>query len=168
MAGSRRSSKPSGPVPPPKGRSCNDPGHDWMREYLGAQWREVLGVDIVWEEVEWRLFPDRMSVATPHIWLVGYWADYPDPDDYLRVVWWLPPSWQHPEYDRLVNDARWALDHDERMKLYQRADKILVDEAPVLPLSYARFHVLVKQWVRNYLTSPLRWWYWKHVILGPH
>jgi ABC-type oligopeptide transport system substrate-binding subunit len=139
-----------------------------MCEYLQAQWLETLGVQINWEETSWAKFPDRMSDEMPHLWMVGYWADYPDPDDYLRVVWWLPPSWQHEVYDGLVENARRAMDQNERMKLYQQADRILVEEAPVLPLCYARFHMLVKPWVKRYLTSPLRWWFWKDVICEPH
>jgi len=77
-----------------------------LSTYLGVQWREILGVEITWEEIEWARFPDRMSEDTPHVWMVGYWADYPDPDDYLRVVWWLSPGWQHQVYDRLVEEAR--------------------------------------------------------------
>jgi oligopeptide transport system substrate-binding protein len=146
----------------------DDPGHDLMSTYLGAQWREILGIEITWEEIEWARFPGRMSEDTPQVWMVGYWADYPDPDDYLRVVWWLPPGWQAQVYERLVEDARRVLDQKKRMKLYQQADRILVEEAPVLPLCYARVHMLVKPWVRKYITSPLRWWYWKHVVLEPH
>ncbi|MFC2036554.1 ABC transporter substrate-binding protein [Chloroflexota bacterium] len=79
-----------------------DPGHDLLREYLQAQWLESLGIEITWEEIAWARFADRMSTATPHLWMVGYWADYPDPDDYLRVVWWLPQGWRNQTYDRLV------------------------------------------------------------------
>jgi|GEM_PF-418911 len=146
----------------------DDPGHDLLCEHLQAQWLESLGVEITWEKIEWRKFPDRMAEGTPHLWMVGYWADYPDPDDYLRVMWWLPPGWQNEVYDQLVEDARRAMDQEERMKLYQKADRILIEEAPLLPLCYARFHMLVKPWVRKYLTSPLRWWYWKDVIIEPH
>jgi ABC-type oligopeptide transport system substrate-binding subunit len=146
----------------------DDPGHDLMSAHLGAQWREILGIELAWEEVEWARFPDRMSANTPHLWVVGYWADYPDPDDYLRVVWWLPHGWRNPTYDRLVDDARRVLDQQERLGLYQQADRILVEEAPVLPLCYARVHMLVKPWVRKYITSPLRWWYWKHAVLEAH
>jgi len=104
---------------------------------------------------EW--FPDRMSEGTSHLWMVGWWADYPDPDDYLRVVRWLPPGWQHEAYDRLVEGARRAIDQEERIRMYQQADRTLIEETPVLPLAYLRFHTLVKPWVRKYLTSPLRW-----------
>jgi oligopeptide transport system substrate-binding protein len=146
----------------------DDPGHDLLCEYLAAQWLESLGVEITWQEIEWARFSHRMSEQTPHIWMVGYWADYPDPDDYLRVLWWLPPGWQNEAYHRLVEDARRAMDQGKRMQLYQQADRILIEEAPVLPLCYARFHMLVKPWVRKYLTSPLRWWFWKDVIIEPH
>jgi ABC-type oligopeptide transport system substrate-binding subunit len=146
----------------------DDPGHDLMCEYLQAQWLETLGIEITWQEIPWVRFPDRMSGDLPHLWMVGYWADYPDPDDYLRVMWWLPPDWQHNVYGQLVEDARRAMDQEERMKLYQQADQILVEEAPLLSLCYARFHMLVKPWVRRYLTSPLRWWHWKDVIIEPH
>lgn len=95
----------------------DDPGHDLMCEYLQAQWRESLGIEISWQEIEWVRFPDRMSGQTPHMWMVGYWADYPDPDDYLRVMWWLPPGWRHEVYDQLVEDARRAMVQEERMHL---------------------------------------------------
>jgi ABC-type oligopeptide transport system substrate-binding subunit/DNA-binding SARP family transcriptional activator len=154
--------------PPIECLARDDPGHDRLCEYLQAQWRESLGVEITWEQIAWGSFPGRMSSDMPHMWMVGYWADYPDPDDYLRVVWWLPPGWRNQIYERLVEDARRAMDQEERMTLYQQADRILVEEAPVLPLCYARIHMLVKPWVRRYRTSPLRWWYWKDVILEPH
>jgi ABC-type oligopeptide transport system substrate-binding subunit len=54
------------------------------------------------------------------------------------------------------------------MTMYQQADATLVRQVPILPLAYLRFHMLVKPWVRSFRTSPLRWWFWKDVILEPH
>lgn len=54
------------------------------------------------------------------------------------------------------------------MTMYQQADRTLVEEAPVLPLCYARLHMLVKPWVRKCRTSPMKWWFWKDVIIEPH
>ena len=81
---------------------------------------------------------------------------------------WLPPGWQNRVYDRLVEGARRAMDQEERMSMYREADKILAEEVPVLPLCYARLHMLLKPWVRRHPTSPLKWWYWKDVVLEPH
>jgi oligopeptide transport system substrate-binding protein len=146
----------------------DDPGHDLLSEYVAAEWRETLGVEVAWEEIEWGRFYDRMARATPHMWLVGWVADFPDPDNFLRVQWWLAPGWQDEGYDRLVEQARRVLDQEERMATYRQADQILVEEAPVLPMTYGRFHMLAKPWVRRYRTSPLQWWFWKDVILEAH
>jgi ABC-type oligopeptide transport system substrate-binding subunit/DNA-binding SARP family transcriptional activator len=146
----------------------DDPGHDILSEHLRAQWLENLGVEITWKEIAWALFPDKISESTPHLWLVSWYADYPDPDDFLRILWWFPPDWQNKEYDRLVEEARCVMNQKKRMKMYRQADGILVEETPLLPLCYGRFHMLVKPWVRKHRTSPLMWWSWKDVILEPH
>ena len=52
--------------------------------------------------------------------------------------------------------------------MYQQADAILVDEAPVLPVIYRRFHLLVKPWVSTFPTSAIRYWFLKDVIIEPH
>ena len=60
------------------------------------------------------------------------------------------------------------MDQAERMRMYEEADRILVEEAPILPLHYGRSHVLVKPWVRKHPTSPQKLWFWKDVIIEPH
>jgi oligopeptide transport system substrate-binding protein len=147
----------------------DDPGHDLACEYLQVLWLENLGIHINWELVEWASFYDLFAERAPHLWMVGWYADYPDPDDFLRVSWWLRfGGWQERAYDELVEGARRVLDQAERMRMYQQADRILVEEAPILPLCYGRFHMLMKPWVKKLFTSPLKWWSWKDVILEPH
>ncbi|MFN2263345.1 MAG: ABC transporter substrate-binding protein [Anaerolineales bacterium] len=146
----------------------NDPGHDLMWEYLEAQWLEVLGIELKWEEVSIENFPEKIAREKPHMWLTGWWGDYPDPDDFLRVQWWTPKEWQNDFYYQLVEAARRAKDQDERIKMYQQADNLLVEDAPLLPLCYGRFNMLVKPWVRRFPTSPQKWWFWKDVIIEPH
>jgi ABC-type oligopeptide transport system substrate-binding subunit len=147
----------------------DDPGHELACEYLQAQWLENLGINIRWKLVEWARFYDLVSQSSPHLWMVAWYADYPDPDDLLRVHWWLRfGGWQNKEYVQLVEGARRVLDQAERMRMYQQADSILLAEAPLLPLCYGRFHMLMKPWVKKLFTSPLKWWSWKDVVLEPH
>jgi oligopeptide transport system substrate-binding protein len=153
------------------GISClarDDPGHDLLCTFLQTQWQAVLGVDIHWEVTEWSTFSEKNVLENLHMWMVAWTADYPDPDNFLRVLWWKDPAWQHTEYFRLVENARRVMDQEERMRLYQQADKILVEEVPLLPLSYGRIHMLVKPWVKRLPTSPLKNWFWKDIILDEH
>jgi len=138
-------------------------------EYLQAQWRENLGIEIIWEIIEWAMSLDRLDREPPHVLLMGWMADYPDPDNFLRVcatqryIWW-----RNETYDKLVEEARRATDQEERMRLYQQADRILVEEAAIVPLTYRRYHLLVKPWVKKFPTSPMKVWFWKDVIIEPH
>jgi len=110
-----------------------------------------------------------MRREPPHMFLTGWTADYPDPDNFLRVS---PirryTRWQNEAYDRLVEEARRVTDQGERMRLYGQADRILVEQAPILPLLHLRFPLLVKPWVRKFPTSPMKAWFWKDVIIEPH
>jgi len=144
-------------------------GRESLSEYLQAQWREDLGVETTWEAMEWAKYLDGLEREPPHIFLCGWLADYPDPDSFLRASPIRPwTRWQNGDYDRLVEEARQVTDQGKRMKLYGQADRILVEEAVIVPLTYERLHLLVKPWVRRYPTSPIKYWFWKDVIIEPH
>jgi len=138
-------------------------------EYLQAQWRESLGVEIPWESMEWSLFLDRLDREPPHTWLTGWAADYPDPDNFLRASHIRRHTqWQNEAYDGLVEEARGVPDQGKRMKLYQEADRILIEEAAIMPGFYNRLHLLVKPWVTKHPMSTIKPWFWKDVIIEPH
>jgi ABC-type oligopeptide transport system substrate-binding subunit/tetratricopeptide (TPR) repeat protein len=150
-------------------RASDDPGVSLLGKDLRAQWLENLGVEIAWKRMEFASLLDKLFRETPQMWLMGWVADYPDPDSFLRVSEWkVTGRWQNEAYDGLVEEARRVTDQKQRMKMYQEADRIVVQEAPVLPLGYGRFHMLVKPWVRKYPTSPIKSWFWKDVIIEPH
>jgi ABC-type oligopeptide transport system substrate-binding subunit len=138
-------------------------------EYLQAQWRENLGIEIMWEIVEFGEYVDRLSQELPHIFLHSFLADYPDPDSFLRLgLRRTRPRWRNKAYDELVEEARRVMDQGERMKMYRQADRILVEAAVVLPLTHERSHRLVKPWVRKYHTSSRKTRIWRDVIIEPH
>jgi len=59
-------------------------------------------------------------------------------------------------------------DQEERMKMYHEAERILVDEVPIIPLTYIRWHILVKPWVKKVqIAGAFRSWY-KEIVLEPH
>jgi oligopeptide transport system substrate-binding protein len=143
--------------------------YDPVVESLQAQWLETLGIEVTWKQMEWERFFDRFTTEPPLVYLTGWWTDYPDPDSFLRdAVAEGRTSWQSRAFDALVGGARRVTNQEERMRMYQRADHILVEEAPLLPLLYGRFHLLVKPWLSRFPTSAAGWWFWKDVIIEPH
>ena len=139
-----------------------------ITDELQTQWREHLGVEIVWEAMDWGDYLERLLEERPHMWSMGWSADYPDPDNFLRTSEWASLGWQNETFNNLVESARRVADQAERMDMYRQADKILIEEAAVLPLIYGRYLVLVKPWVRIFPISPIRGTFWKDVIIEPH
>jgi ABC-type oligopeptide transport system substrate-binding subunit len=60
------------------------------------------------------------------------------------------------------------LDQEERLGLYAQADRILVEAAAVIPLTYSRSHMLVKPWVRKFPALALDQWRWKEIVIEAH
>jgi ABC-type oligopeptide transport system substrate-binding subunit len=138
-------------------------------EYLQAQWRENLGVEIPCKAVRFGEYGEWSGEEPPHISISAWQADYPDPDDFLRVgLQSACRGWRCEAYDRLVNEARRMIDQRERMRLYRQADRILIEQVPVIPFVHLRWSLLVKPWVKRYPASAIRQWFWKDVIIEPH
>jgi oligopeptide transport system substrate-binding protein len=112
---------------------------------------------------------ERLERQPPHMFGTGWYADYPDPDSFLRANPILRyTGWRSAAYDELVERARRSTDQAERMKLYAQADRMLIEEAVVLPGTYGRNHFLMKPWVSRYPTSAMATVSWKDVVLEPH
>ncbi|MGB6422848.1 MAG: ABC transporter substrate-binding protein, partial [Anaerolineales bacterium] len=135
-------------------------------EGLWRSWREALGVDLTWNFVPF----GKSAVGEPfHMWFIGWAASYPDPDDFLGVGFLKETTgWQVETFDELVTNAKRMLDQAERVKLYQEADRMLIEEAVVLPLTYSMTHLLVKPWIKRFPISPMQVWFLKDIVIEPH
>ena len=91
-----------------------------------------------------------------------------DPYKFLTTKDGFRTGWQHAEYDELLEKASAMMDFSESLKLYQQADRILINEVPILPFGYARINILIKPWVRRFPMSPECCWYWKEIVLEAH
>jgi len=144
-------------------------GLEGVCQELQAQWKQVLDVDVAWDSVPWKDYIPQIMAGKLQAYIVGMGAYYPDPDCFLssqRVVGRL--RWPHEEYGQLIAQARRLLDPERRLELYAQAERILVEEAPLVPLSYGINFVLVKPWVTRFPTSVLKWPFFKDIVLEPH
>ena len=94
------------------------------------------------------------STAASHggdLWVSAWWADYPDPDGFLRGMFSLWPTLRaDDELQELVAEARSLRDRATRMRAYNTIDRIIVSErAYLLPISYGRAMILRRPWVEN-------------------
>jgi ABC-type oligopeptide transport system substrate-binding subunit/class 3 adenylate cyclase len=121
--------------------------------FLRKAWHKGLGLNLEPRSLEWGAFRDRVDRDPVHLTLLAWSADYPDPDNWLRVNFHSTqgmnrPRWHNARFDALVEEAARVADQARRMELYQEADRILVaEEVVIMPLSYGRGRMLAKPWV---------------------
>jgi oligopeptide transport system substrate-binding protein len=144
-------------------------GFESVSTFLQRQWQTHLGLSIEFQVLSWDAFTERLALDPPQMLVVTWRADYPDPDSLLRAG---PAqhfaAWNDEVYGWLLDDARQTTDLEERMAICRQMDRMLAEEAVILPLTYGRDHLLVKPWIKLLPTSPINWWYWQEIVIENH
>jgi ABC-type oligopeptide transport system substrate-binding subunit/DNA-binding SARP family transcriptional activator len=141
-----------------------------LAEYLINEWLEKLNVHVPLAVVEAINFMDYFMKKRPPLAVAGWWADYADPENFLRVCVNMDlPDWHDPRYEGLLDKARHTFQQAERVEIYQEADRLLMEEAVLVPLLYGQKHLVKKPWVKNYRTMAIKHpGFWKDVVIEPH
>ena len=131
-------------------------------EAMLAMWGENLNVDIQLQQTEWATFlQDLHQNRFQMFGGLGWIADYPDPENFLDVLFHSKSNNNQSEYnngqlDILLERARVELDESARFELYHQAEEIIVYDAPWVPLWHSNGgSVLIKPNVNDYFLFPL-------------
>lgn len=104
--------------------------HDLARE---------LGVTINLEELDAHF--DRLHLDPPHLWTLGWVADYPGANDFLGVLLGTGSSnnygrWSSASFDAAIDDALATRDPGGAQAAFERALEIVRSDVPAIPISY--------------------------------
>ncbi len=131
-------------------------------EVIIEQWRQILGIEVEIRQVEWATYLQELNRRNLQLYAgLGWQADYPDPENFLDILFHSQSEANHGAYrneqvDRLLEQARTEQDPQRRLQLYQQAERLIVDEAFIIPLWYTgEQKVLVKPYVKGYRLSPM-------------
>jgi len=133
-----------------------------IAEFLQREWQKI-GL-----EVEIDVNPPstlRQAIATGKVsfFRASWIADYPDAENYLSLFYsknFTPngPNYTHfsnATFDALYEKAFLETDDVKRFILYQQMDKIIIDEAPIIPLFYDKVARFTRKNVEGLGINPL-------------
>jgi oligopeptide transport system substrate-binding protein len=131
--------------------------------YLGAiiqEWQQNLGVEISVRQLETENFLYNLKQEKDEMFTMGWIADYPDPHNFLDILFYTGSEnnifeYSNPTLDALLDQAAIEQDRAVRLAMYQQAEQLVVDDAPCLPLFHDTNYILVKSYVKGYELSPL-------------
>ncbi len=123
-------------------------GTNPLAEALVDMYKEYLGVEVQLQQVESGFF-DGLHEHKYQMFMLGWIADYPDPQNFLDILFHSGTEgnnsrYANPTVDDLLEKARVEADPGQRMALYQQAEEIIVHEAPWIPLFHGVNYILVK------------------------
>ncbi len=125
-----------------------------------AEWQRNLGVEVTVRQLEAEVFSYVLSQEKDEMYDFGWIADYPDPQDFLDVLFRTGGQnniggYSNPELDALLTQAAIEPDNTLRMQMYRDAEQMIVNDAAILPLYFGRTYALIKPYVQGYELTPL-------------
>ncbi len=139
---------------------------------LITMWQDTLGVAVEPVLLDPYNYLDELYAGNVgNIFNSGWCADYPDPENFLDVLFYTGSAqnlfgYSNPEVDAMLEQARSEPDVATRMGLYAGIERQIVADSPAAFLSHSLSATLVKPRVQNYVETPIGVAQWHRVALG--
>jgi oligopeptide transport system substrate-binding protein len=130
--------------------------HDLIRENLKA-----VGMQAEFHyQTDWPAFSRMLAEHRLPMFLYAWHADVPDPDNFLFQLFHSRSSrnftgYASPRVDALLARARNERDVLRRVDLYRRAEQVILDDAPILPIFHYSYERIFQPYVRDVEVSGL-------------
>ena len=126
------------------------PGGDGgqMEGAIIRQLHDNLGVDISFRAEDWSTYNGQLLTDPPAFWEMDWVADYPGANDFLGLLLGSGQTnnfgrWSDSDFDAAVADALSSTDATTTQADFDKAQSIVQDQAPVIPVDYASGYSLV-------------------------
>ena len=124
--------------------------HHFIKTSLAA-----VGVPLdVRYETDWPTFSRLLEEGRLPFFLQAWYADVPDPDNFLTKLFFSKSPRNFTGYastvvDDLLLQARAETDLSRRVELYRRAERMVLEEAPIMPVWHYTYERLFQPYVRS-------------------
>lgn len=133
-------------------------GHKAIAEAIQAMWKTNLGINVELRNEEWKVFQTTRNQKQYVIARHGWIGDYVDPMTFLDM--WVTgggnndADYSNPKYDEAIAKAKSSVGA-ERDQAMLEAEKILMEDMPVMPIYYYTNAVMMRENIKNAPKSPL-------------
>lgn len=137
----------------------NSPTDKRIAETIQNMLKQELGIDIKLQSLENKVFFAKQRGLQLQFSRSSFINDYADPYNTLETFLSKSPgnrtAWSNKEFDQLLAQAHQSTDAKERWAALLKAEKILIDEAPMIPLYFYNQSYLESPKVKGILRHPV-------------
>src|SRR6266850_5188714 len=127
--------------------------HKQIASAFQEMWRSNLGVEIELRNMEWKVFLGELHEGNYEIARRGYFGEYLDPHALLSLFrsdsQFNTTGWTSKVFDDLLKASDEETDPAKRYALLGRAEKLLLDEAPIFLSHHYEAHNMIKTFVKG-------------------
>lgn len=121
---------------------------------VAAMWKNVLGVETELVNEEWKVFLDhRKQLDQTQVIRGGWIADYNDAWSFAELLQsgnaMNNTGYANPNYDALLSKASIESDLEKRQQLLQQAERVLLDDVPIIPIFFYVSKSLIKPHIKG-------------------
>ena len=117
-------------------------------------WKKKLGVKVELRNQEWKTYIDSRNSGDFDVIRASWVGDYNEPSTFLSLLGSKHtgniPKYQNKQYDEVLTLSGMAIDVNERNSLYNRAEQIIAEDAPIAPIYQYTNGRLIKPWLKGY------------------
>jgi oligopeptide transport system substrate-binding protein len=111
------------------------------------QLHDNLGIDIGYQVMDWPTYNARLLSDPPAMWQMGWVADYPGANDFLGLLLGSGTTnnfgrWSSADFDSAIQGALAATDTTAMQSSFDKAQSIVADQVPVIPVDYGAGYAL--------------------------
>jgi ABC-type transport system substrate-binding protein len=135
---------------------------------------EELGIHVETRLADYPLFIDRLSKHQHQVVFWGWLADYPDAENFAFLLYGPNKEpgpntslYANPQYDRLFEKIRSMRDSPEREKIIFQMRDIVVEDCPIVTLTYMETRLLTQPWIHNAVPHPITSDTYKYYTVDP-
>jgi peptide/nickel transport system substrate-binding protein len=126
---------------------------------------EKVGVNAKLVTYEWGTYLDKTGSGEHPMCLLGWTGDNGDPDNFLYTLLGSASAtstdalnvayYKNPEVDELLKQAQTTVNESVRRDAYYRAQEILMQDAPWVPIAYVKPPIGLQEEVRGFVPNPV-------------
>lgn len=146
-------------IPPISLLYNTDQQHKQVAEALQKMWRKHLGIRVHLVNKEWKTYLDTVKQREYQLARAGWIGDYTDPNTFLSMFitggGHNRTGWSNVTYDRFIRLASKERDPSKRMAFFRKAEAVLMEELPILPLYFYNYQNLIHPRIKGHVNNPL-------------
>jgi ABC-type oligopeptide transport system substrate-binding subunit len=117
-------------------------------------YQQAFGIELEVRQPDYKDFETGLSSNRFQMYIYGWIADYPDPENFLRALLgngsaFNDSGYNNPQFDEIMKQADQLSDPQKRLDEYARAEQIALTDAPILPIYHNVSYLLVKPYVKG-------------------